>query len=1048
MTHTSNKNYPIKVYKVLNTRPKFFILPADLLIPLGLISTFNFVFFYIILGLEPVLLFAIEAWLGGGWWILAGEKSYKFTDKLYPHSGKRYYNLNTLFVAATDLGTFKRKMKTKIKPVRVKNKQGKKDKLAPFQMESDLHSIMEVEFGEDEFSLLLKCDTRGNWSATIPFALNGIHTQLYDGEIEDYSSALSDALKDIPYGETATFKIGCRSKTRHRISQLDRLSQNNRIPLIELLLESDRQRIEKITEKGFRQEWDQYIFVSWTQTKQKMRKNNDFLSSLLNSFSTIFSAKSENFAGIKAEKQREIYIQLAKEIYENSYIPWKTTLSTKAKLACRPLSSKEIWEDLLWYRFNKQKAPEIPQLIKVRRSGQNIESQIKVYNTKNPKDTISVLLQGEKGRSSCPQHYERRDVVAVNEELVAAMVLEEPVELWDSKRKQWDWLWSKISDASVLDTEVYFQISNANKKEIETSLTKITKQSSADNEYAIRRGEGLNVGSTFKQREAIEARSRLHQGADTHYGAMTILIYRKDLENLSRACNRLSDAFSPAKLVREENVCWKLWNETLPFNNQQQLRSTHVFSERRFIFDSFSIRGFLPLRKPQLLHDSGLELIHREGGFPIHLNLFKESERAIITGKSGSGKSVISFGIIQEALARNAKVVGIDMSNAGESTFQLITELLGNRGAYFNIAECSYNLLQPPDLRNYAPQERERRMKIWENSLRTALISLAMGKIDDPELYERVDSILLKLLNIFFNDEIIIERYNNAFDYGWQSSYWQDIPVLEDLLFFCSREKLGLYEYSDIDERAIAQISNQIGAKLVDPNIGKAISRPSDIPPLPDMTFFALSGLTNETNSYIMALVAQMACLNVALENPKSLFVMDECSVLLNKRGFADIVGERFATGRKEGQSVLLVGQDLESIAKCSARDKILVNTDYHLIGKTTSSSINTYEALLKTPYEVILPNTAQSFVSNRQYLFSNWLLCQDDRFWSCQYFPSLIALAALANSQDERAARAKILERYPRTTLGIMKGLSLYSKQMRASYRRKEEFKSLSIAS
>lgn len=1026
-----NNDESITVIDALNDKPKIFIFHTDLVAPFAIIISITFVVCYIVLGLSITFFVAVTVWLCSAWWILAGNKSYRFTDRLFPLPGKGYFNLNTLFVPATEAGSFRRKINTKINPQMGKTSKGKFEKIVPFQIESNLHAIMEINFGEDNFGLLLKCDKNYNWSATIPFALEGIHPQLSDTQVSEYTRSLSDALKDIPFGESLTLRLGCRSNFRRRLKTLERLSKINKLPLIELLLESERLRVQEITQKGFRQEWEQYALVSWTQNKQSLRKNNDLLSKFMNSVGKSFSSKSRAFAGTEDAELCDIYVKLAREIYENSFIPWKMTLGTKAKLNCTPLNPQQVWEDLLWYRFNQTEAPPIPQLIKVEKIGREYNSQIKVLNTLHPKDTISVLLEGERGQATCPQHHGRRDIIAVNNQLVATMVLEKPPEKWSNPREQLNWLWSKIGDVSVFDTEVFLEINNADKNQAHDRLIKISKQSTFSNVHAIKEGEGIDVAATLRQSEAIEAQRRLHLGGEPLYAAMTILVYRKNLEQLERACNRLSNSFSPAKLIRDEKICWKLWNETLPNNNQHQLQSTAIFSERRSILDSFSMLGLLPLEKPKNLHPDGLELINEEGGYPIYIDLFKRNERAIITGKSGSGKSVLSFGIIKHALALGIKVIGIDMSNAGDSTFQLVTNLLGDKGAYINIATCSFNLLQPPDLRGFPLKKRTNRLKIWKNFLTTILVSLAMGQIDDPELRGRIDAIILMLLKTFLSDSIIVERYNKAFEHGWQSSYWQNMPVLKDLLFFCSKEKLGLQNYSSVDERAIAQINNQIGAKLADPNIGAAISQPSNIPPLPDMTFFALSGLTNENNAYIMALVAQMACLNVALENPKSLFVMDECSVLLAKRGFSEIVGERFATGRKEGQSVLLIGQDFEAISNCPFKSQILTNSDYKIIGKTTSEALQTYVELTKIPFEILARNASQSFETNTQYYFSHWLVCRDDIYWICLYYPTLMDLAALANSADEKAARNLILSKYPKSNLGILEALSVYSQQL-----------------
>ncbi len=1038
MNSSQNKNDPtkeyIKVIAALNDKPKFLFFPADLIFPCAGITGIVFVLTYIVLGLSLTMFVAISFWLCGTWWILAGAKSYEFTDRLIPLPGKEYFNLNSLFVPATDVGTFKRKMNSKPKARTRTDRKGKKEKIVPFQIESDLHAIMEINFGEDNFAVLLKCNKKEEWSATIPFALEGIHPQLKDSEVLALSDSLSDSLKDIPFGESITFMLGCRSHTRQREGQLDELSSKNQLPLIQLLIASEKLRIKDTTKNGFRQEWKQYAFVTWTQKKQTLRKKSDLLSQFMNLVVSQFNSRARKFAGTFDYYKRNIYIKLAQEIYENSFTPWKMTLGTKAKLNFRPLKSEEIWEDLLWYRFNKDKSPPIPQLIKVSRSGRQFNYKLKVSNSLYPKDTISVLLEGERGKSTCPQHHSRRDIVVVNQELIGAMTLEKAPDGWEIG-EQLQWGWKKISDLSVRDTEFFLEISNGNKEKTHDNLIKISKQSTTSNIEAIKAGEGLDVAATLKQDEAIEAQRRLHLGAEPLYAAMVVLVYRENLEELERACNRLANSFSPAKLIRDEKICWKIWTETLLINNLQLLKSTQLFTERRQILDTISVRGLLPITKPKNLHFDGIELVYRGGGYPLHLDLFKNNERAIVTGKAGSGKSVLSFSIVKHALAQGIKVVGIDMSNAGESTFEMATTLLGDKGSYINIVNRSFNILQPPNLSKIPREIQNERVKIWKNSLRSVLVSLAMGQIADHELKERVDSTIVRLLTIFFNDDRIIERYNLAFDNGWKSPQWQNMPVLEDLLFFCSKEKLGLSDCKDIDERAINQINNQIGAKLIDPNIGRAISRPSDIPPDPDMQFFALSGLTNENNSYIMALVAQIACLLISLESPKSLLVMDECSVLFSKHGFSEIVGERFATGRKEGQSVLIISQDIEAIVNCSAKAQILTNNDYWLIGKTTSSSAESYVREVKIPAHIIYPNTSESFQANKQYMYSHWLLCRDDRYWSCRYFPALLELAALANSPDEKAARKRILQKYPNTQLGILQGLGEFAWELSKSF-------------
>lgn len=1041
-----NDNKYIKVIHALNDKPKFFFIPQDKLAPIAVIVTTFYVLFEMFLDMGLFWWLASSLWFSIVWWFLAGENSYDFTDQFFPLPGKGYFNQNTLFVPTTDIGAFNHAMKLKKQPKSrsqiTNTANGKKQKIVPFQIESDLHAIMEIEDGNDNFAVLLKCDRKGEWSATIPFALDGIHPELYDSEAEGYAQALSEALKDIPFAESLTLYLGCRSHTRKRVKQIRELLNQSKSQLIDLTLMSEELKIEEITQKGFRQEWSQFAFVTWTRIRQDVRKKDDLLSLMANSLEKSLSPKIQSFSGTANHHLRNIYVDLAKEITENAYFPWKTSLGIKAGLKLRPLLADEIWEDLLWYRFNRSdtEAPPVPQIVKVKKRGTKFDYQIKISSPKNPQDTVSVLLAGERGKTSCPQHYERRDIVAVNGELIAALSLKKKgtPDGWDTSRNQLNWIWSKLSDLTIRDTEIYVQISNTDKAAVHDDLIKLSKASINDNARAIEDGEGIDVAATLKQGEAIEAQSRLHQGGEPLFTAVTLLVYRQDLEELERACTKLVNSFSPAKLIREENVCWKLWLETLPINNLNLLCSTAIptLSERRNKLDTISVRGILPLTRPQNIHTEGLELITKQGGCPVYIDLFKRNERAIINGKSGSGKSILAFGFIKQALAQGIKVVGMDMSNSGESTFQLVTELLREQGSYVNILKRSFNILQPPDLSEFDRETQKERLRIWKNSLRQVLLAMAMGQIEDQELIERTDSTLLKLLDCFFQDRSICDRYNEAFDYGWQSAQWQDIPVLDDLLFFCSKEKLGITNCKEIDERAINQIKNQIGAKLLDPNIGRAISKPSDLPPSPEMIFFALSGLTNKNNSLVMALVAQMACLNSALESPKSLFVMDECSVLLGEAGFAKVVGQRFATGRKQGQSVLIIGQDIDSIidiADSNVSSQIITNTDYWLLGKTGGGAVQQryVDALGIQPY-LAAQISSETFSANLAEMYSQWLLSCDDRQWICKYYPTIVDLALLANSPDESAARDRVFAQFPHSSQGDFLALAKFGKELR----------------
>ena len=351
-----------------------------------------------------------------------------------------------------------------------------------------------------------------------------------------------------------------------------------------------------------------------------------------------------------------------------------------------------------------------------------------------------------------------------------------------------------------------------------------------------------------------------------------------------------------------------------------------------------------------------------------------------------------------------------------------------DKAAWIDILQSRLNILEPPYLGNLPSSVQISRLKRWKDLVRTAIVAISMGEIHDPKLRDRVDSICLRLIDVFFKDVVIVNRYNEALEGGWRSRAWQNMPTLKDLLNFCSPQKLQLDSVGDSDVAAINQILSQVGAKLRDPNIGSVIGHPSSVSPDAVITFYALSGLTNSQNALIMAIVAQMACVRNSLAHPRSMFVGDELSVLLSKSGFASLVGELLATGRKEGISVLMLAQDLDAIVECDAAAQILANLSTVITGLTTYAATPTYEQSLGYPKEIISRNATDAYKANPAELYTRWLIERNKRFWDVRFYAPVLMLAALANSEQEKAARQRIMDNFEPTEYGYLEGLRAFA--------------------
>lgn len=1027
----------ITTIKALGEKSKVAFIPKEYIFPWLIIAAICYLVFKLLqlfFGIGYVWLIIALFWFCAAWTLIAGKRSHSFTDEFFSLPGDDWIDLPQIFVSATD-ESFPKMVAHKFSPVREKISPKVTLTHNPFQKESTHHGNLRVSFSGQDFVSYLRCNEHQEWSASTPFYLLGLHPQQSEADIINYSRSISNALKDIPKGESICLVFGCRSKCDLRKAQLSQ-SIDLKFPIISTMLESEKLKTEEITRKGIRQEWHHYVLVSWSQKNQELRTNTDTISVFINFFKSFadkyFARYFRNWLGTEKAYQRQIYLKLARDLFNNSYLPWKIRLESKGKLVTSSLNHLQAY-NLLASRFNSRQnltdESKIPQKINVTDVTGKARFRVITNAPHSSKNILSKIIEGEDGISNCPSHDGRRDRLRLKNDLVAVLKLETPPDKIPYGEQLY-WVWERMKDPSVHDTDIFLEISPGDIEQSRTNLRRLVRQSTYANKYAAQTGNVMDVDASELSDEAIEAQKRLKLGAQPLLVSFTVHVYRQKEIELDIACQRLVELFAPAKLVREDKVCWRRWLETLPINNSRIQNSTHVFSEPRLTLDTESIRSLLPLLRPRDIHSKGVEFINIEGGYPIYVDLVGQYQRAIITGTTGSGKTVMAFAHIKQALTQeDTACVGFDMSNEGEGTLKPIVEMLGERGAYINLVEQSYNILQPPDLRQHDPITRKRRFKVWLESRKKIIISFALGAYPKGKINpDTISSIATLALNAFITDEEIVRRYNAALEKGWKSPEWQNMPVLEDFLFFCTKDKLDLPEFGLEQSEALDTIVTSIRSKMVDPNIGECISKPTSVSPHARLQFFGLSGLSDDNNAYILSLVAQGACLNASLEFQKSLVIIDECPALFDKPGFTEQVGMQFSLGRKEGVSVILIGQNLEAITQCKNSSQIIRNNNFHFIGRITSEAIPHYAKTLNIPHKQLRTNAGDSFGIDKNLGCSHWKIVYGDNCWDTSYYAGKIELAGLANSRDEKKAREAFFAKHPKTQIGKCNALAEYA--------------------
>lgn len=1008
------------------------LIPTSQVLPWMVIIILSYTFTQGFFNLGMPWFIGTSIWLIVSWWLLTGNKPHSFVNKFRKPPGSDWCNGHLLYLSPlreTRPESIRQQVKdsqtrVKTKPISRPDQSGKKKTFMPFQNFQDLVCLVNIEKDRHSASGFL-LNKGSQYQIVFGFRTKGWHNLLHRHEITNSLKALEEGLKDFPDGEKLTIHTGCFSDDRDRQEELTQLADNCQLTPISILVRNEQKKIQELTQLGIRQTWEQIVFCTWTFNTESGARASDLISRALRFISQSLHKAIGWFTGNERIYREEFFQQLLLKAFEQGFIPWEILLNTKIGLETRPCRLDELW-DWLWHEFNDTPPPPIPQYLHLKETDKGY--QLEEIRNSN-KDITTVLIEGHLGRSSCPEHRGTGDSIWLpgKNQKCAVMTLESQPAGWTSQREQLRWLWTILSKTYVRDTKAVVEISKAPQFFVEDNLTRQAKQSKSARERALTKGSGRDVGAEIKAEESFEAQRKLYRGARALYAAVAFVVYRPEEEQLNLACLKLANSFGSAKVIRERNIAWANWLEMLPTTTSWLLHSSSLLNERRQVFDTETAPGVMPIALVRNLDRRGVEFIS-QGGKPIYVDILHDrTSRALITGESGSGKSVLGWRFIIEALVANIPVVGIDISPGSSSTFKTAIELLGDRGAYYDIAKTSSNLIEPPDLRPFSPQDRQDRLKQWKEFIRKALTSIAMGKVHDPRLAQRVDSIVLKTLEVFLNDPDIIERYNLAFKAGWKSRQWQEMPILKDWLRFCSKEQLNLQNYEPIDQAAINQIHSQLTALLASP-LGDAIGLPSSFSPDPDIKFFALKGLSNEQDQYLMALNAHAACIRNALANPQSLFVGDELSVLFKKDGFAEAVGELCAIGRKNGISVLLLAQDIDSICDCSAGAQIMQNMVYRLTGRLTNSGAASWIRRMNYDPDIIAQNASEHFLPSQSELYSNWLIERNGRYWQCRFYPGEMILASVANNQAELNARDRVMAQYPNTLRGQMLGLKQFT--------------------
>lgn len=866
-----------------------------------------------------------------------------------------------------------------------------------FENEIHLSEFIDFDLDYKVGAFVLQQQAEGRRTFRFGFESPGIHSSLDEARFLQAFSMLEKGLKQLPFGETITFKISSFSESANRIRQLQKLLDRNDNPGIRLLLISEQEKAREMQANGQRQPKTLRLYCTFTPDKFFHRRGKSwqttFFEKMLGEGAEFVQDRLDKAAYEKKTKQ------LFADIYQNGFKMWQRHITERMGLTITPLAADDLWAEL-WQKFSDKPVPDIPQVIRVTENVNDPSGVGLDYKIEENSDLSAATVLTRHGVPVDDEQW-----VKVKDKYVGVLTYLEKPRLWDSERDQLAYLWNVIARDDTGDCEVICQFKTNNKDYSRQSMQRIA--ANADSRQQKKKA-GSDRSAAFKQSEAEEAEDSIMSGDIPLSVGVAFLVYRDTQRQLNEACATISSQFhAPAWVDREINIAWKIWAQCLPtcqdrllFKAMYNRTKTHRVSE---------CMGFTPIFKTGTQDTEGVEL-HSEDGSSVFVNLFDFSNpiHMALFGTTRSGKSVLVADFLTHALAYGLPIIAMDFPDGkGRSTFYDYCKILGKDAAYYNIADECNNIFEQPNFTATDPELLKAQKNEFLASLTHIVLSL-VGESGDITIDEEVKTVLAPLLTEFIEREDIQQRYTLAHENGLGTEEWQDMPTLHDF-------KAHIPIESDIQsiQRAYDRIHSRFRYWLKSP-IADAIAKPSSFKSDAMLIVFALTNVTDDEDAAILGLAAYSAAIRRSLSHPASIFFVDESPILLQFAMISKLLSNLTSNFGKAGGRVILTAQTVMAIANCGHADQILGNCAVKLIGRITPGQEQSYIDNIGMDSEQAHTCSSENFIRKKGQNWTNWMLAYGGKMYRVKFFPSDKLLFAVANNQTEQKTREYFMKYLP----------------------------------
>ncbi|MEM8779704.1 MAG: ATP-binding protein [Cyanobacteria bacterium P01_G01_bin.49] len=875
---------------------------------------------------------------------------------------------------------------------------GKKVKLKPFEDNFHLETFLQYfDGGQDIGATFLKKNKKENYRLVFGFHCLGISPILSEDELFNILGGFK-AFNDLPLGETLTFHFGSFIDDRERQAYFKQQMEEVDSDELRLLLGGTAKRIHELTKAGVRKNNFLNLYVTYTVSEGVEAGKGDWADRCL----AVLEKGWYQATGAYEEVKSRAIEQIILEGYLRGFNRWRRLLSNQIGVQIEPMTTDEMIE-ADWRRFNR-----LPRQKAMPRIVCDVKSQhfTEQCTTIHPK---SLLLEQES-----PTAY--RHLVKVKGEYTGVLLLADKPEIPDDDpAAQLFYLLNILSKESVYNFEFFTQVRRGNNNLLKDKMNSITKQAQNASNLAASKGD-IDVGASIAVEKAVEAQASLYLDAEPFHTGTVVLVHRPTQRGLDRACADFMSYFRrEGWIVREEEYAHRIWLETFPTLMWESLLGKPFNRHRTYVTEE------LPRITPLVFNRSrakeGFEFIATEGGTPIFLPLYQQPCHVGVFATKGSGKSMLMTDLLLHSLPHNMVSTVLEVPRSdGLGSFDALCDYLPDYCSYVDTGdlEKGSNIVEPPDLRGFTAKDQGERFAQFKEDLLDLVVNMVMGFKPSASVSvnpDTVRSILLLAIEAFYEDIEIRQRFAMAFQRGFGSSEWQQMPVFPDFIPFCSLERLRLPNATTEVLRVLDYIKLRLNYWR-ESRLGQFLSKVSSFRADSKILILSLRGLNNETDAALLGSIAYNSSVRRSLSFKDSIFLADEANILFHFDPLALQVGRLFSNGRKSGIRVVTAGQGLGSLVRCVASDQIFDNMDIKLTGKILPQSTDIYVDLLKYPYDLIAENGSERYGINKFERYSQWLF-DDGRLIPVRHYPGDSLFSLVANNPSELEKRHQFWQQY-----------------------------------